>query len=190
LKKLLDHIEDDWSSIEEGIWWTFALFISELIRASCFAIMYAISIRTAIRTSSGLSTILYNKLLISRSPINKTVGEMVNLFANDTTKIFHMVYILPLTIGGPIVTIVTIAYTWWLLGLFALVGVLIFIFIFGLQFGIAKTQSYYRKKAIEMTDERISALTELLTFIKLIKLYAWERPFSENIIGNHINEIY
>jgi ATP-binding cassette subfamily C (CFTR/MRP) protein 5 len=115
---------------------------------------------------------------------------MVNLFANDTTKIFHMVYILPLTIGGPIVTIVTIAYTWWLLGLFALVGVLIFIFIFGLQFGIAKTQSYYRKKAIEMTDERISALTELLTFIKLIKLYAWERPFSENIIGNHINEIY
>jgi len=180
-------VEDGSEPMAEGIRWIIALFICELARASSFAIMYAISIRTAIRTSSGLSALLYNKLLTSRSPINKTVGEMVNLFANDTSKIFHMVYILPLTIGGPIVTIVTIIYTWWLLGLFALVGVIVFILIFALQFGVAKAQAYYRKQVLVQTDERVSLITELLTFIKLIKLYAWERPFSETIIGKSLS---
>ncbi len=157
------------------------MFISEFLRASMFAIMYAISIRTSIRSSSAMSSLLYNKLLTTRSLTNKTIGELVNLFSNDVFKIFHMVYILPLTLGGPFVTVVTVVYTWWLLGIFALVGVLVFAFIFTLQFMIARAQSYFRKKAIAATDERISLMTEILTYIKLIKLYAWERPFGETI---------
>ncbi|CAG2107654.1 unnamed protein product [Medioppia subpectinata] len=121
LKKLLDYIENESDTIGTGIKWTIALFLSELGRASSFAIMYAICIRTAIRTSSAINALLYNKLLTSRT-VNKSIGETVNLFAVDINKVFHMVYILPLVLGGPIVTVVTVVYTWWLLGVFALVG--------------------------------------------------------------------
>ncbi|XP_054166266.1 ATP-binding cassette sub-family C member 5-like isoform X2 [Oppia nitens] len=181
LKKLLDSIENESESGSQAIKWTIALFVSELGRATSFAIMYAICIRTAIRTTSALNTLLYNKILTSRST-NKTIGEMVNLFAVDINKIFHMIYILPLVLGGPIVTIVTIVYTWSLLGVFAMVGVLVFILIFGLQFLIAKGQSYYRKRVVINSDKRVSYMTELLTYIKLIKLYGWEKTFSQSIL--------
>ena len=182
LKKLLDNIEEDSDSIAQGMKWTFALFICEIGRASSFAILYAISIRTAIRTGNGLSVLLYNKLLTSRS-VNKPIGEVVNLFAVDISKVFQVVYILPLVLGGPVVTIVTVIYTSWLFGVFALVGILVFILIFGLQFLISRAQSYYRKAVVHKSDKRIAAITELLTYIKLIKLYSWERMLSESIIG-------
>ena len=145
--------------------------------------MYAVGIRTAIRSSSGLGNLLYNKILTTRSLAIKTTGELMNLFANDIHKVLHMIYIIPLSLGGPIVTFVTIVYTWWLLGIYAIVGIIVFIIIFGLQFAIIKGQSHYRKKAITETDKRVSLMTELLTYIKLIKFYAWENAFSNQILG-------
>ena len=181
----MDNIEENSDSIAEGIKWTTALFVCELGRASSFAILYAISIRTAVRTGNGLSALLYKKLLTSRS-VNKSIGEVVNLFAVDISKVFQVVYILPLVLGGPVVTIVTVIYTSWLFGVFALVGIFVFILIFGLQFLISKAQSFYRKAVVLKSDKRITSMTELLTYIKLIKLYSWERVFSESIIGNQL----
>ena len=166
-----------------GVIWTAALFLCELFRASSYAIMYGICIRTGIRTNSALSGLLYDKLFTTSQSLNTAVGETVNLFAVDMNKVFHMVYILPLVLGGPIVTVVTVLYTWWLLGPLALVGDLVFVIIFSLQFLTARAQSGYRKKVVMNSDKRISLMTELLTYIKLIKLYAWEQVFSKSIIG-------
>lgn len=183
MQNLLEHIENETQPTNDGVYWTMALFISEFFRASSFAIMYAVGIRTAIRSSNSVGNLLYNKILTTRSLANKTTGELINLFANDIHKVLHMIYIIPLSLGGPIVTFVTIVYTWWLLGIYALVGIIVFIIIFGLQFAITKGQSHYRKKAIIETDKRISLMTELLTYIKLIKLNAWENAFSHQILG-------
>ena len=178
----MDFIEDESQSVTEGVRWTIGLLLSELGRATSFAVLYAISIRTAVRTSNALNGLLYTKLLSARSS-SRSIGELVNLFAVDIHKVFQMVYIFPLILGGPVVTVVTVVYTSWLFGVFALVGIVVFVLIFGLQFLISKAQSYYRKQVVLTSDKRISRMTELLTYIKLIKLYAWERMLSESIVG-------
>lgn len=37
-----------------------------------------------------------------------------------------------------------------------------------------------------VTDQRVTLMKELLTCIKLIKMYAWEKPFSNTIFGKDL----
>lgn len=41
-----------------------------------------------------------------------------------------------------------------------------------------------RQRCIKIIDERVQKMNEILSFIKLIKVYAWEKPFSTKIEGN------
>lgn len=53
-----------------------------------------------------------------------------------------------------------------------------------LQYLISCLNGYFRKRSIIMSDQRVSAVNEIFNCIKLIKMYAWEDPFSLNLLGN------
>ena len=42
---------------------------------------------------------------------------------------------------------------------------------------------YLRRRTVGVTDPRVRLMNELLTCVKLIKMYAWEKPFSNTISG-------
>ena len=42
-----------------------------------------------------------------------------------------------------------------------------------------------RKKAIPITDERVKLMSEIITAIKLVKMYAWEKSFAKKINGKY-----
>ena len=48
---------------------------------------------------------------------------------------------------------------------------------------MGKLQSMIRQRSIKVTDLRVQKMNELLTYVKLIKMYAWEVPFSKAIAG-------
>lgn len=52
-----------------------------------------------------------------------------------------------------------------------------------LQFFIGLLIRVFRKKAISVTDKRVRTMNEVLTCIKLIKMYAWEESFEKKITG-------
>lgn len=39
----------------------------------------------------------------------------------------------------------------------------------------------YRKQAVKITDTRVRMMNEVLTCVKLIKMYAWEDSFADSI---------
>lgn len=45
----------------------------------------------------------------------------------------------------------------------------------------------FRKKAITVTDKRVRTMNEVLTCIKLIKMYAWEESFEKKITGTSLD---
>ena len=51
-----------------------------------------------------------------------------------------------------------------------------------------RAQSNLRQKCIQITDLRVQKMNEVLTYVKLIKMYAWELPFSKKISGELIFE--
>jgi len=40
-----------------------------------------------------------------------------------------------------------------------------------------------RGKAIPVTEERVKLMSEIVTAIKLVKMYAWEKSFAKKIHG-------
>ena len=140
--------------------------------------MYGVCARTAARTSAGFQALLYRKLLKIRS---LPADSILNLFANDCHRVFHLVYTLPLVVGGPTVILFTFVYTYIIFGKFALVGLVVFALAFLAQIYVSKFTNRYRKQLLSAADDRVTLMNELLSNIKQVKLYALEKSFGDKL---------
>ena len=50
--------------------------------------------------------------------------------------------------------------------------------------------THFRQKCIAVTDKRVRLMSEVITCIKLIKVYAWEVPFAKKIAGKCLVHIH
>ncbi|XP_042864040.1 multidrug resistance-associated protein 5-like isoform X6 [Penaeus japonicus] len=174
-----------WLSTDEpvttGIIWTAGLILSEFVRIIIFGVVWSISYRTGVRLRAACLGLVYKKLMRMSSLGNKSIGEVINLFANDAQRIYDFVVLGPLIIGGPVVAIGGVIYILWLLGPWALFGMLTFLLFYPFQYGISRLTGYLRRRTVTVTDERVRMMNELLTCVKLIKMYAWEKSFASSI---------
>ncbi|XP_015590166.1 multidrug resistance-associated protein 5 isoform X1 [Cephus cinctus] len=183
MRRLLIFVQTSDGNIQEGIKWALLLTLSEFIRILIFSSMWAMNYRTALRLRSACLIVCYRKIIRLNNLGNKSIGELLNVFSNDSQRVFDMVILGPMVIGGPIVTICGVFYILWILSPMALLGMIAFLIFYPCQYIISRTTSYYRGKAVKVGDSRIRLMNEILQCIKLIKMYAWERRFSEDLIG-------
>ncbi len=106
---------------------------------------------------------------------------MINLFANDGQRIYEVASFGPFIIGDPFVAAIGTGYTIWLLGPHAALGMLVFVLFYPVQYGVSTLTGYFRRRTLTATDQRVRLMNELLNCIKLIKMYAWEKPFAKSI---------
>ncbi|KAG7158772.1 Multidrug resistance-associated protein 5-like 1 [Homarus americanus] len=109
------------------------------------------------------------------------LGPVINLFANDAQRIYDLVVIGPLIVGGPLVAIGGVVYILWLLGPWALFGMVAFLLFYPFQYGLSRLTGYLRRRTVTVTDERVRMMNELLMCVKFIKMYAWEKSFASTI---------
>ncbi|KAK4005312.1 hypothetical protein OUZ56_007029 [Daphnia magna] len=174
------------SQDQEAPWWHGALWasgiaISEMIRVLLFGASWGISYRTGIRLKSAVTTMLFKKVMRLSSLGDTSIGEVINLFANDSQRIYDVCSLGPLLFGGPFVAVIATLYVVYLLGPHAIIGMLVFLLYYPVQYGVSFLTGYCRRKTIIVTDQRVTLMKELLTCVKLIKMYAWEKPFSKTI---------
>ncbi|XP_046853330.1 ATP-binding cassette sub-family C member 5-like isoform X2 [Xenia sp. Carnegie-2017] len=108
---------------------------------------------------------------------------LVNICASDAQRVFEAFAYGPFVIGGPVALIVVITYTTYILGPSALLGCFIFFVMFPIQGIVGKYSGKFRGKAVRITDQRVKLMNEVLSCIKLIKMYAWEKSFAK-VIGD------
>ncbi|XP_064100115.1 ATP-binding cassette sub-family C member 5-like isoform X4 [Macrobrachium nipponense] len=174
-----------WLSSEEplttGLIWTVGLVLSEFVRILMFGLVWSVNYRTGIRLRAACLGLMYKKLMRMSTLGSKSIGEVINLFANDAQRIYDYVVLGPLIIGGPFVAVGGVVYILWLLGPWALFGMLTFLLFYPFQYGISRLTSYLRRRTVTVTDERVCKMNELLSCVKLIKMYAWEKSFASSI---------
>ena len=89
---------------------------------------------------------------------------------------------------APITVFLCIAGLLYVLGWSALVGVAVLAFSLLITTYTAKKQSTVQEINMEWSDKRVSAVQELLSSIKLIKLYSWQLPFHRVISSIRHNQ--
>ncbi|CAK9828719.1 Probable multidrug resistance-associated protein lethal(2)03659 [Anthophora retusa] len=125
-------------------------------------------------------TLIYRKALkLSRTALGETtIGQAVNLLSNDVNRfdvaIIHLHYLWI----GPLETLIITYFMYNEVQISALFGVAILLMFIPLQGYLGKKSSIFRLKTAIRTDERVRLTNEIITGIQAIKMYCWEKPFS------------
>ncbi|CAH1263046.1 ABCC5 [Branchiostoma lanceolatum] len=181
VRQLLEYTETPNPDFRIGIALVLGMLFTELMRVCTINLVYILNYRTGIRLMGGTLTLVFEKILHLRSLKDKSVGELVNLLSNDGMRLFELTTFGIFVVNTPILFIPGSVYTYFILGPWALVGVATFILFLPVQSLLGKIVAKVRRKCIGITDERVRMMSELLTSIKLIKMYAWEKPFTKKI---------
>ncbi|XP_021426877.2 multidrug resistance-associated protein 4 isoform X5 [Oncorhynchus mykiss] len=79
---------------------------------------------------------------------------------------------------APLQAVVVISLLWYEIGPSCLAGVAVLLFLMPLQTMFGKLFGSLRSKTAVLTDSRIRTMNEVVSGIRIIKMYAWEKPFS------------
>lgn len=141
----------------------------------CFAVGYRI--RTVL-----ISAIYRKALTLSNlSKRNTTVGEVVNLMSVDAQRFYELIIYLHIIWSGPLVIALCMYFLWEVLGVAAFTGLAVLLALVPLNGYVATKLKYFQTKQMIKKDERIRMMNEILSGMKVLKLYAWEPSFQASV---------
>uniref|UniRef100_A0A8C5YEZ8 ATP binding cassette subfamily C member 11 n=1 Tax=Microcebus murinus TaxID=30608 RepID=A0A8C5YEZ8_MICMU len=181
IPKILDYSEEQSGDVTRGVGLCLALFLSECLKSVSLCSSWIINQRTGIRFRGAISAFAFEKLIQFKSLTHITSGEAINFFTSDLNYLFEGVYYGPLVLLAAASLIVCTVSACLVLGPTALVATLCYLLIFPLEVLMTKAALKTQHHGSEVSDQRIRVTSELLTCIKLIKMYTWEKPFAKII---------
>uniref|UniRef100_A0A8C1R931 ATP-binding cassette sub-family C member 5 n=1 Tax=Cyprinus carpio TaxID=7962 RepID=A0A8C1R931_CYPCA len=182
VNEILSYIEQPGSSTElRGIGLCVALFVGEFSKAFFASLLWAVNLRTAVRVKGAFSMLAFKKIISLRSLTSISIGETINVLTGDGYRMFEAIMFGTFLLCVPFLLIICIIYACAILGYTALIGILVYLVFLPIQFSIARLIGVFRRQAVSVTDRRVRTMNEVLTCIKLIKMYAWEESFEKTV---------
>ncbi|XP_044525283.1 ATP-binding cassette sub-family C member 4 [Gracilinanus agilis] len=134
---------------------------------------------------------IYRKALrlSNTAMVKTTTGQIVNLLSNDVNKFDQVTIFLHFLWAGPIQAIAVTALLWLEIGVSCLAGMAVLLILLPLQSCFGKLFSSLRSQTAAFTDIRIRTMNEVIMGIRIIKMYAWEKPFADLIAHLRRKEI-
>jgi len=134
---------------------------------------------TGVLLRAGLITAIYNKALklSTRARNAHPGGKLANHISTDVSCIDFACQFFHISWTAPIQLIICMVLLLVNLGPSALAGFAVFLIVTLMQIKLARFMLLFRKKTMVFTDKRTKLLQELLSGIKIIKLFAWEDPY-------------
>uniref|UniRef100_A0A8D2PS02 ATP-binding cassette sub-family C member 5 n=1 Tax=Zosterops lateralis melanops TaxID=1220523 RepID=A0A8D2PS02_ZOSLA len=181
VKHLLEYTQQSESNLQYSLFLVFGIFMTEVVRSWSLALTWALNYRTGVRLRGAVLTMAFKKILKLKNIKEKSLGELINVCSNDGQRMFEAAAVGSLLAGGPIVAILGMVYNVIILGPTGFLGSAVFILFYPAMMFVSRLTAYFRRKCVATTDERVQKMNEVLNYIKFIKMYAWVKPFSQNV---------
>lgn len=126
-------------------------------------------------------SLLYRKTLrlSNRALGQTTTGQIVNLMSNDVNRFDTAAIFLHYLWVGPAQAIPVLIILWHELGPSAMAGFGVLLLLVPVQSWMGKLFSKFRHKTAIHTDERVKVMNEIISGMRVIKMYCWEKPFGQ-----------
>uniref|UniRef100_A0A336LKT5 Oxysterol-binding protein n=1 Tax=Culicoides sonorensis TaxID=179676 RepID=A0A336LKT5_CULSO len=130
-------------------------------------------LHTGMKMRIAACSMIYRKALrLTKNALGEsTAGQVVNLLSNDVARLELSVLFVHYLWIGPLEVIE--------IGISTIFGVVFLLLFVPLQIFLGKLNSKLRLKTALRTDERVRFMSEIVNGIQVIKMYAWEKPFSK-----------
>ncbi|XP_053494146.1 multidrug resistance-associated protein 1 [Ictalurus furcatus] len=191
LSLLLGFMREEDAPLWKGYFYATLMFLLSCMQ-SLFNHQYMYSCFTVgMRVKTAVMGLVYRKSLVINSAARRTctVGEIVNLVSADTQKLMDFVVYFNAVWLAPIEIALCLFFLWQHLGPSALAGITTVFLIFPLNGFIAKKRSKLQEIQMKFMDGRIKLMNEILNGIKILKFYAWEKAFLEQVLGYREKEL-
>ncbi|XP_019754523.2 multidrug resistance-associated protein 1 isoform X5 [Dendroctonus ponderosae] len=161
--------------------------IQTLFLAQYFNRMFIVGMR--IRTAL-VSTIYRKSLNISNNARKeRTAGEIVNLMSVDAQKFMDLTTYLNMIWSAPLQICLSMYFLWQELGPSVLAGLAVMIILIPINGFIADKSKNLQIKQMKNKDERVKLMNEVLSGMKVLKLYAWEPSFEAHVLKIRDKEV-
>lgn len=143
------------------------------------------------RIRTALISTIYRKALKMSNIAKKesTVGEIVNLMSVDAQKFVELTAYLNMIWSAPLQIILALYFLWDILGPSVLAGLAVMIIMIPVNGYIANKVKVLQIKQMKNKDERVKLMNEVLSGIKVLKLYAWEPSFEAQVLKIRAKEM-
>ena len=144
-----------------------------------------------LRIRTALISAIYRKALVMSNSARKesTVGEIVNLMAVDAQRFMDLTTYINMLWSAPLQISLALYFLWQILGPSVLAGLGIMIILIPVNGVIANKVKSLQIKQMKNKDERVKLMNEVLSGIKVLKLYAWEPSFEQQILKIRDKEV-
>uniref|UniRef100_A0A069DZT4 ABC-type glutathione-S-conjugate transporter n=1 Tax=Panstrongylus megistus TaxID=65343 RepID=A0A069DZT4_9HEMI len=161
--------------------------IQTLTLAQYFNSMMLVGLR--IRTV--LVSAIYRKALKLSNSARKesTVGEIVNLMSVDAQRFMDLTTYINMIWSAPLQIALALYFLWQILGPSVMAGLAVMIILIPVNGFIANQIKKLQIKQMKNKDERVKMMNEILSGIKVLKLYAWEPSFEQQVLRIREKEV-
>ncbi|CAG9464562.1 unnamed protein product [Pedinophyceae sp. YPF-701] len=169
-----------------------AMLAATLLQTLLINRYFHIVFRVGLHTKVALVHALYTKSLRVSGGVRAAfgTGRIVNLQSNDAQKIWSLPTYLHMLWSGPLqIVLITTLLARIVTPVPALAGLLSTVAVIPLNILVGKRLVKIRAELVKQTDRRVKLVTEVITGIKQIKLYAWEGPYVDRIRALRAQEL-
>jgi len=118
-------------------------------------------------------------LICSNMCVQTSAGRVLNIMANDLQSFERLPNELIYAVVAPLQTVVVMVILWQYVGIASLAGLFLVLLFILFQCVMSRFFEIFRRATTYNTDKRIKLMSELIGAMKLIKMYCWEKPFSD-----------
>eukprot|EP00250_Pteridium_aquilinum_P020540 c24855_g1_i1 orf=298-4842(-) len=159
------------------------LFLAKTVEVITYHQFNFLSYKLGNNIRTGIVTMLYQKALRLSCSSRQLhgVGQITNYMVVDAQQIsdaclqLHIIWAVPLQIAIAIVAL------FYVLGLSSAAGLVVLVLVAVMTGLISNNQKHYQIFLMKSRDTRMKAIIETLSYIKVIKLQAWEEKFRKRV---------
>ncbi|XP_062608623.1 multidrug resistance-associated protein 1-like [Saccostrea cucullata] len=195
LKLMIDFLEnkhtEDWP-----LWngWGLAIlfFISGVVESLFFTQGAFCMMTLGLKVKVALVGLIYQKSLRMNNAAKShyTIGDIVNLMSVDCQRIQDAFMFQYEILSFPFMLALGLYLIWNQMGVATLGSVAVIIIISALNILFGKLQQKYQGIILALKSSRIKLLNEVLSGIKVLKMYTWEPPFTKKLLNIRLREMF
>ncbi|XP_074152159.1 ATP-binding cassette sub-family C member 2 [Sminthopsis crassicaudata] len=191
LKLMISFANDSSSYVWQGYIWSTLFFVVALIQSFCLQWYFQYCFILGMNVRTTLMDSIYRKTLTisNKSRRQYTIGETVNLMSVDAQRFTDVANFIHLLWSCPLQIVLSIVFLWLELGPAILAGLGLMVLLIPINAVMATRSRKIQVENMKNKDKRLKLMNEILGGIKILKYFAWEPSFMEQILGIRKKEL-
>nr|XP_020011854.1 canalicular multispecific organic anion transporter 1 [Castor canadensis] len=191
LKTLIAFVSDQNTYVWVGYLYAILLFAVTLIQSLCLQYYFqkcfilGMSVRTTVMAS------VYKKALTLSNVARKqyTIGETVNLMSVDAQKLMDVSNYMHLVWSSVVQIVLSLVFLWRELGPSVFAGFGVMVLLVPINGVLVTKNRSIQFRNMKCKDKRLKLMNEVLSGIKILKYFAWEPSFKDQILNIRKKEL-